>query len=413
MARIINYQLSNAKGLLKVVILNGLEHKVVIHPTVYGEPLLTTQAFYYLEDLDSVAKIRYENEHEEQNINEIEYMIDNYLYEYSKTHPNSRITTKTTEYKYWLDDPHELYSTHDNRNTQALVLDIYNDESVKDIKDDDECVGFDDFLIFNNYFLPIFEEYINSLKSLLDKKVFAEVMSNVERDGYIGKLRIVKPSFGLIDYHQSQRLDWIDIRDISFDAKHLDIQPACSQTISELDIETITTSRKLNPIMLSYYFSGLRENHSTSSFIGYYNVLEHYFEEAPLILHETAKSERKQLECVINMICSLDVIKNYITALTNLERTDLSTPILTSTNINIDGLNFSSIQDTLTDISRWIYDIRCAIVHSKKTRNKKTVACFEPYSHHVDNIKHSLPLMRWLACLCIDKDYELNNPQQS
>lgn len=410
MARVLHYQLSNTKGLLKIIVFVGLEQKMVIHPTVHGEPLLTAQPLYYLEELESVATVRYEKIIDQQPDNELEYMIDNYLFEYSKIHHDSKITTKITDFKYWINDLSEFYFEYDQRNTQALVLDSLNDDSILAIQplDENDDVGFYDWLIINNYLSSFFEEYIDKVKSLLDKKIFAVINPSEERHGYIGKLRIVKPGFGLIDYHQAMRLESIDMRDINPETRSIDIQPACEQTIQSLDVEVIKTSKKLNPVMLSYYFSGLREKNSLASFLGYYNVLEYYFEEAPRILGIQARTEREQLTCVMNLICNDNEFYTYINSLGLTDKNKIASHIVTSTNININGLNISSSQDAWSGLPTWLYDIRCAIVHSKKTRRQQVVACFEPYSTHVENIKHALPIIKWLACLCIDKDYELN-----
>ena len=65
-----------------------------------------------------------------------------------------------------------------------------------------------------------------------------------------------------------------------------------------LPVETVHLDKLYNPILLSYYFSGLKEVNPLLSFIGFYNVLEYYFEEAPLLIGKKAKFERDQMECV-------------------------------------------------------------------------------------------------------------------
>jgi hypothetical protein len=61
------------------------------------------------------------------------------------------------------------------------------------------------------------------------------------------------------------------------------------------------------------------------------------------------------------------------------------------------------------ELARWLYDIRCAVVHSKKTRKGLTAASFEPYSEAAKNVGAAVPLMRQLAIRCIEKDTSLQS----
>lgn len=60
-----------------------------------GEPILTAQPFYFLERLESVVKVRFESNQIVPAERTIEYIIDNYLFEYSKNHPEDKITNKS------------------------------------------------------------------------------------------------------------------------------------------------------------------------------------------------------------------------------------------------------------------------------------------------------------------------------
>jgi len=52
----------------------------------------------------------------------IEYLIDNYLFEYSKKYPSSKITSKITIFSYWKDDLDNPYFLCDRMNVQYLAL---------------------------------------------------------------------------------------------------------------------------------------------------------------------------------------------------------------------------------------------------------------------------------------------------
>ena len=80
MAINLRLQLSEGKGLGKALVFHGLDFNVVVHPTIHGEPLLTSQAFYYLDEMESVAEIRFDNPDDLLNTHELEYIVDNYLF---------------------------------------------------------------------------------------------------------------------------------------------------------------------------------------------------------------------------------------------------------------------------------------------------------------------------------------------
>lgn len=101
------YPLTNTKGMKKVVLFEGLDFPIVIAPTLHGEPLLTVHALYYLGSLESAARIGFEHPStlpkysSRQDLErKFEYIIDNYLFEYSKKYPQTRITSKITDLKY-------------------------------------------------------------------------------------------------------------------------------------------------------------------------------------------------------------------------------------------------------------------------------------------------------------------------
>jgi hypothetical protein len=95
-----------------------------------------------------------------------------------------------------------------------------------------------------------------------------------------------------------------------------------------------------------------------------------------------------------------------LAALSVQARHDLSANLATSSGVNIAGLDFSasSIRD---ELARWLYAIRCAIIHSKKTRKGLATATFQPYSAEARGLAKAIPLVRWLSIRCVEKDQEL------
>lgn len=410
MALNVNLQLANSEGLMKVLHFTGLSHPVLVRPTIYGEPLLTAQAFYYLEELESVAHIRYESGNNELNDEEMEYLIDNYLFAYSKAHPNSRMTFKVSRGKFWLEDPSDMYVSYDQEHTESLALDQLNDPSVKFVRpvDPEDTVDHSDWRIAHNYTQSILESYIHSLGKVLDKKVSVLVLPSSEHDGYIGKLRVVKCDHGLIDFFQAEALENISVRSLIGNATSVPLKTTRSPPgIESLPIERITETKQYRPILLSHFFSGLKEFNPLKGYLGYYNVLEYYFEEAPRLLSKIAKNELEQLKCVLELLTTDLEVQTFVAKLGAAERASLQTPLQTSTGHPILGFTPATLSAHMSELARWLYEIRCAVVHSKKTRKGKIAASFEPYSKEARNVKVALPFIQWLAIICIEKDQDL------
>lgn len=109
MATNVMLQLVDGKGWLSVVTFSGLSHPMIMHPAVHGESALTAQAFHYLGKPDSVAQLCFEEGQEQRSNEAIEYLTDNYLFEYSKCHPNAKAGFKVSRGKFWRDDPNNCY----------------------------------------------------------------------------------------------------------------------------------------------------------------------------------------------------------------------------------------------------------------------------------------------------------------
>lgn len=409
MARNVQVQLSNSEGLGEIIIFAGLSHSIVIHPTIHAEPLLTAQAFYYLEQLESVAHIRYEENEGQLPYEKLEYLIDNYLFAYSKENPESKISSKAIIGKYWEYDPSDMYGFYDGKKTEALILDEGNDDSVLEIKslDENDKTYFSDWCLIKNYTDWLFVSYVDEMNKLLGKKVHIHVMPNDERDGYMGKARLLKCGFGLLDFYQAHQLSNISIRDIKPGDTAIKILDRAPEALESIPLRRVDLNKEYNPTLLSYYFSGLKEFNPLLSFIGFYNVLEYYFEEAPCQLGKDAEREKDQIKCVIELITTNTEIETFINSMDTKSLTILRSNLKTSSSIEISSFLPSDINKNIDELGRWLYQIRCAVVHSKKTRNGSETAIFKPYTPQAENMALVVPIVKWLAILCIEKDYEL------
>jgi hypothetical protein len=407
-------QLSGSKGLGRLIRFKGLKYVVLVKPTVYGNPVLTAQAIYFLEQMESVAHVCDEQELAES---ELEYILDNYLFEFAKRHPESRVTFRITEGRFWEDDWTSMYNWADQMLTETLALDQSNDESVLEINalDPDDDTDLSDWDIGVNYANSILANYVENISTLLQKRVDVKVLPSDERDGYFGKLRVVRPEGLYIDVFQAAALEYVDPLRLDVDSD--DDVPArirLSETKTygcetELGIETIVATRCYAPILLSHFFSAVKEMNPLKAYLAYYNVLEYYFEEAPALLSRNARNELEQLKCVMELLTTEAEIATKLASIAPDIRSAIISPLLPSVGPPIPGVDRT--QPSLRgEFARWLYEIRCAVVHSKKTRRGHPASSFEPYTAASKSVSFGSQIVRWLAILCIEKDYDLTHP---
>jgi hypothetical protein len=407
-------QLSSSEGIGRFIFFEGLEHAMLVKPTVYGSPVLTAQAIYFLEQMESVAHVRGERV---LPPTELEYIVDNYLFEFAKRHPETRMTFRITEGRFWEDDFSTMYNSADQMCTETLALDLLNDPSVLEINalSPADEIDLNDWNIGVNYANPVLTQYVENVSTLLQKKVMVQVLPSERRDGYFGKLRVVKPQAPYIDVFQAIALEDVDPhllganreRDVPARFRLLDSATYGCET--ELDIEQISATKRYTPILLSHFFSGVKERNPLKAYLAYYNVLEYYFEEAPALLLKSARTELEQLKCVLELLTTeADITAKLSSSPADMHSAIIS-PLLTSVGPTIHGVDQSkpSLRD---EFARWLYEIRCAVVHSKKTRRGSPTSGFEPYSAASNNVTVGIQIVRWLAILCIEKDYDLANP---
>ncbi|MDM3122725.1 hypothetical protein OGV89_13095 [Citrobacter sp. Cf125] len=402
-------QLYESKGLCRIIHFSGLEFDLIINPYVYGEPLVTTQPICYLEDLESIAQLRVEHPRKISE-RETEYLIDNYLFKYSLLNEESKICSKITNPKFWMPDFSEFHQLHDNRLTGALTLDYLNDKSIVKLADLDGSDWYPADYCFPKEFIDAaLTDSAKKIKELFKKKILVKINPDNYRDGYYGKIRLLQREGTLIDYTQAQSLESIGFHNIKND--YFNLKSWIDDDVVSLPIEKIMSTEKFSPTLLSYYFSGLRERNPLLSFIGFYNVLENYLEEAPVLLGKTPTTEKINLRSVIDLITDTTNLYNFLSSSSHNLIKGLSKEIGTSSGVKISGITATNDPSLLHNLSDWIYTIRCAVVHSKKSRKGKTEAIFEPYSVEADNIVPSLEVVKWLAQQCILKDHGLANPQ--
>lgn len=412
------YALTGAEGISKVLYFEGLDFPIVIAPTIHGKPLLTTQAFYYLEQLESVVKIRFENE-TRNNIPEhnsrhelehkFEYIIDNYLFEFSKKYPTLGITSKITDLKYWEDG--FTYQGYDQNLTQSLTLDTLNDHSIIDVKNEDlpNKDYWNDWNLVANYTDDYVEKYISSMSSVIFKNVDIQVEDHEELKSGNFNLPLLRPSKGLLNYHQACMLETISFYKMTLQSDKILVSRGMKSANNfYLPVETFRVEKLYDSDLLSYYFAGIRERLPISKFRRFYNVLEYLFEAAPEELGVRARTEREQLSAVVQWVTTNESITSFISnGVGGRYQEAIQRDLVSSSGINVTSLTLSS-SNAVHEVARWLYDIRCACMHSKKTYRGKKSARFVPYSSDEDLVGLAIPIIQKLSILCIEKDGELS-----
>ena len=412
MASMVEFQLTNSRGIDKVIFCDGLETPLVIAPTVQGEPLLTAQAFYYLEEIESVARMCTDPISPEFQISEgllarrCEYIIDNYLFAYSVKHPESRLSTKITDFRYWKYEG-EPYRGYDHDHTKALALDWLNDPTIRCIRSDDSK-ELPDWCLVANYINPVMAEYVKAMKDCIQKCVDVETDSHEYFGTESYRLPLVITRTGLLDYDQAMALEVIRSRDHSVGTDTVLVSRG-SGSIREfrLPCEVVHATQLCSPELLAYYFAGVREHAPIARFRSFYNVLEYFFDSAPNELGESARTEREQISCVVRSVVDAAQVKSFIASVDHEYEYALAIQLQTSSGRSIRALQ-PDPATICSEVSRWIYDIRCACIHSKASRGGAATARFVPFSKDENAVSLAIPLLQWLAVACIQKDSTAN-----
>jgi hypothetical protein len=414
MALNFEYALTNSMGMMNVVSFQGLEFPIVIAPTLHGEPLLTAQALYYLSRMESAVRIRFEkpdmipkHNSPQELERRFEYIIDNYLFEYSKKHPQSQITSKITDLKYWRNEGH-TYLGYDENSTLALALDTLNDDSIIQVSNVDLPTKdhWNDWCLVSNYTSEYIDLYVNSMQSILGKTVWVETKDHDELGTGKFELPLVQVDKGILTYYQACMLEVLQPHQL--DARNgfvLVSRGFKSESSFSIPLEEIRAEKYYDADLLSYYFAGVREHLPISKFRCFYNVLEYFFEEAPKELGESAKNEREQISCVVRWISSPGTIKIFIESQGKSFVEKIGRDFITSSGVKINHVDLS-LPNVEHKISEWLYTIRCAIVHSKKTKKGSIEARLVPYSEDEKLVILAVPIIQCMAILCIEKDGE-------
>ena len=139
-----------------------------------------------------------------------------------------------------------------------------------------------------------------------------------------------------------------------------------------------------------------------SQFKNYYNVLEYFFEDAPVKLGVVAKFEKEQIGAVLRWAVSSGDLSMRISSMPSDVNNRISQARKTSSGEVIPGVNLTS-PDIIGEYASHVYQLRNACIHSKKTRKGARMARIAPFTAEEDILKDEMPIMQWLAVQCIEK----------
>jgi len=397
--------LTNSRGLGKVVFFSGLKFPMVITPSLMGEPIISSQPFYFLERLDSVAKTRFDWKEKVPSERELEYVIDNYLFEYSKHHPESKLTSKISEFLYWKDNTENHYSEYDWRLTECLVLDTLNDNTIVECNDPNHPSKdhFNDWCLFKPYFQDAIEDYRKKLQSAMEIIVSVKTKGHSSLGTGSFNLPIIKVGGNMLTLEQAEMFEVIYPNKPSPIPLEYPVHRGYSSPSNfKIKQELVTATSLHDEQLLAYYFSALRDYSPISQFKNYYNVLEYFFEEAPIKLGVQARKEKEQIDAVLRWVVSSADLSNKLLSLPAAVSTRISQPRTTSSGEIIPPINLTAI-DIIAEIASHVYQLRNACIHSKKTRKGQPTPRIAPSTAEEEILIDEISIMQWLAIKCIEK----------
>ena len=112
------------------------------------------------------------------------------------------------------------------------------------------------------------------------------------------------------------------------------------------------------------------------------------------------------ISCVVRYFTTAQYLENFIKSKGSIYCKNIQADLMTSSGVKINALN-TSVANLEKNISQWLYDIRCAIIHSKKTRKGNIETRFVPYTNDEKLVELAIPIIQQIAILCIEKDGEI------
>jgi hypothetical protein len=402
--------LTNAERLDRIILFTGLGLDIVISPQLLGEPVLTAQAYYFLDDLDSVAIIRFNNKYEFDNFvgdsdfeEKVESLLENYCFSLSQKYPDSTITPKVQRGKFWVDNPDTLYHKYDKMNSHCLILDTLNDDTIKKCEASNGDIHFYDWCMIKNYSLSALERYIKELSVAKNINISIKLSPENENGPLETTLPIITHDI-TFTYHEAMDFEIVSPDRFDKTKSIYKISRGFNDGFS-FPQEVIESTEFHNRELLAYYLTAIRELSPLSKFRNLYNVLEYFYGEIGDLPKRKKKkySEQEMLIAAMNhFITNTELISIFKS--TNIET--LRYFLLshkTSSGIKIQELSFNS-ENIIKSYCERLYGIRNACIHSKKIRHGNYTPRFIPSRNEENLIYYENTILQKIASIFIERN---------
>jgi len=439
--------LTNSRGLGKFVrfdyrVSSEFDMPIIISPHILRleSPFLTRQGYYFLSYVDCVIRKLIpeipENptgvlKPQDETLQAYRKAVNDCLFEYSLANPESRLTIHSDEQIPYIEGEYsqEIQNSQTGENVEYLAVDGKRVFLLKP-----EAV---------NLFEEIHKKYLKEIGEIKEKIPTKNRHQSIRlnetpynHEELLAISKFIPPDNSIPK--TIKNTDTID------DQEKLLIQREwfigtfirdyfpILQNIPALKLHRIRTEffrvkNTYNPVLLNFYFAGLRSLSPITEFGGYYNVIEYYFEiaaldkaKSELISHmddlkvsdnlteysellkkaQPPSDEKNQIREVIKKYVSTDRIKGF-----------LKQGISGETKKHFESYSHPDIQhlkitnpDLQTAIADRIYKFRNAVFHSKKTWKGKEALSIHPFSIEESQIlKHEVLLVKMVAQEIIKK----------
>jgi len=437
---------------------------LVVSPYIFftRKPYYTRQTLYFLSDIDCVIRTMIpvpegvesdDTQWKQKKITEFQQAADDCLFEYSLQNLDYRLTTRSNP----------LPVTIDTYETNAEVTCIYKDDTQRqkylsldngrvEIAYPDTSTQFEN--LYSSYLNRVYKKpielttsdnkddspYYISKASLLNTEIsqpikFYENPYTFDELTLLSKVIPVTPEIvlhqkdGNLD-KRSFRENWINLFNQAYKSQLREFPP---DKWPNQEIKFVSNS--YNPVLLDFYFAGLRSLSPIIEFRDYYSIIEYFFEDAAFSnlqkdldekigklkssqnFGEYSKEldklkskcnllqkENEQIREVINHYIDVERIKKFFgKELSKTAKNHFETYNHTVSGKAVQRLKTNN-PDLLSIIADRIYQFRNAIFHAKRTRKGQETQSFRPFSEEEMNvIRYEALLLRIVAQEIIKK----------
>lgn len=412
--------LTNSRGNSKCLRFNywateDQQMPLVVSPHILGmsNPYFTRQAIYFLSDVESVIRLMVPAPNDTSNYREwsqsqlanLRAMADNCLFEYSLVDSTSRLTTRS-------DRPAQVHMTEHTVSSRFPESDhptasyFMTDGGKAGLLEPEGVQSFDQ--LYTEYVHAVYSQEIYYLGGTKIYSIWTDELSESDDPHVIFE----EMPYTFEELYNISRIIPINSDLFPRDGESITEQEAPLK-LREFFIATLNqpylnfinsnslakypeyqffdVNRMYNPLLLDFYFAGLRSLSPINEFRSYYSVVEYMFDES------AGAYDSDQIR---DVVCTFVRPERIISFLSELD-TDAQQHFSTYTQHV--GQYACKRLDTYTSniqraVANRIYQFRNAIFHSKKSRHGRANSNFRPSTkEEVQVIQYEAQLVKMVA----------------